>query len=72
METLEKQLRQARINEDEEEISRIKTEMNILTRNMKTTTVYNKNHQTLSVKQSVIEIVPCNEQKDTIEESIYI
>lgn len=72
MKTLEQQLRKARKQENTGEILRIKALMNIQTRNMKTTTIYNSNGNILSVKQSIVDIVDCGKQKDTIEESIYI
>lgn len=46
--------------------------MGIKTQNIETITVYNKKGQILSVKQRVLEIVPCSEQKETKETSIYI
>jgi hypothetical protein len=72
MKTLEQQLRVARQEGNTDEIQRIKGLMNIDTRNMKTTTVYNQKGKVLSVRQQIIDVVPCNDQADTIEESIYI
>ena len=65
-------LRKARRDSNTEEIKRIKSLMHIKTRNMETVTVYNKKGSILSVKQLTIDIVPCSEQKDTVETSITI
>ena len=69
--TLSQQLRQARQNENSEEITRIKKEMGILTRNMTTNTIMNKKGKILRVTQSYT-VAEIDKAVDTIENEIYV
>ncbi len=62
--TLEKQLRKARLEENEELVTFIKSLLHIPTRNVTNETIMNKNGQVLKVKQS---FVVSDKQEETKE-----
>ncbi len=62
--TLEKQLRKARLEENEEFVTFIKSLLHIPTRNVTNETIMNKNGQVLKVKQS---FVVSDKQEETKE-----
>ena len=64
--TLEQQLRKARIEDNEGEISRLKSLIGGMTRNVTTETICNQSGNVIRVKQSFV-VVSMEEQKETEE-----